>query len=47
MTGRYEAPLVDVIRSWADNYEGGQGTALRAIQVVRVAMTQRRRQGAP
>lgn len=35
-------PLIDVIRSWADNYEGGQDTALRAIEAVRVAMAQLR-----
>jgi hypothetical protein len=45
MTERYEAPLVDaiaIIRQLRHDYEGGQDTALRAIEVVRVAMTQLR-----
>jgi len=37
-----KAAHLNVIRSWADNYEGGQDTALRAIEAVRVAMTQLR-----
>ena len=43
MTERYEAPLADAIAiTRQDNYEGGQDTALRAIEAVRVAMTQLR-----
>jgi hypothetical protein len=37
-------PLMDVIRSWAEPPYGGQEMAFDAIDAVRVAMTQLRRQ---